>query len=36
LDYINYAQTGLYWLVYVVAFVALIWYLIKKAKEKEA
>ena len=36
LDYINYAQTGLYWLVYVVAIAAFIWYLIKKAKEKEA
>ena len=36
LDSINYAQTGLYWFVYVVAFAAFIWYLIKKAKEKEA
>ncbi len=36
LDSINYAQTGLYWMVYVVAFAALIWYLIKKMKEKRA
>jgi hypothetical protein len=36
LDTINYAQTGLYWFVYVVALVAMIWYLIKKAKEKKA
>ena len=32
LDSINYAQTGLYWLVYVVAFVAFVWYLFKKLK----
>ena len=36
LDSINYAQTGLYWFVYVVALLAMIWYLIKKAKEKSA
>lgn len=36
LDSINYAQTGLYWVVYAVAIVALIWYLIKKLKEKKA
>ena len=36
LDSINYAQTGLYWVVYAMAFAALIWYLIKKAKEKNA
>ena len=36
LDSINYAQTGLYWLVYAVALLAMIWYLIKKAKEKNA
>ena len=36
LDSVNYAQTGLYWLVYAVAFVALGWYLFKKAKEKKS
>ena len=36
LDSINYAQTGLYWFVYAVALLAMIWYLIKKAKEKRA
>ena len=36
LDSINYAQTGLYWLVYAVALLTMIWYLIKKAKEKSA
>ena len=36
LDSINYAQTGLYWFVYAVALLAMIWYLIKKAKEKSA
>ena len=35
LDSINYAQTVLYWLVYVVAFVAFGWYLFKKAKERK-
>ena len=35
LDSINYAQTGLYWFVYAVAFVAFVWYLFKKAKEKK-
>ncbi len=35
LDSINYAQTGLYWLVYAVAMVAFAWYLVKKAKEKK-
>ena len=34
LDSVNYAQTILYWLVYVVAFVAFVWYLFKKAKGK--
>ena len=34
LDSVNYAQTVLYWLVYAVAFVAFVWYLFKKAKEK--
>lgn len=33
LDSINYAQTGLYWFVYAVAFVAFGWYLFKKMKE---
>lgn len=32
LDEINWAQTGLYWLVYAVAFVAFAWYLFKKFK----
>ena len=32
LDSINYAQTGLYWLVYAVALVAFIWYVFKKLK----
>ena len=36
LDSINYAQTGLYWFVYAVALLAMILYLIKKAKEKSA
>ena len=36
LDSINYAQTGLYWVIYVVALIAFIWYLYKKAKEKKA
>ena len=36
LDSINYAQTGLYWFVYAVALLAMIWYLLKKAKEKSA
>ena len=35
LDSINYAQTGLYWLVYAVAFVAFVWYLIKRVKERK-
>lgn len=35
LDVVNYTQTVLYWFVYVVAFAALGWYLIKKLKEKE-
>ena len=35
LDSINYAQTGMYWLVYAVALIAFIWYLFKKAKEKK-
>ena len=36
LDTINYAQTGLYWLVYAVAFVAFVWYLIKRMKEQKS
>ena len=36
LDSINYAQTGLYWFVYIVALVAFVWYLFKKVKEKKA
>lgn len=36
LDVINYSQTILYWVVYAVAFVAFIWYLIKKAKERKS
>ena len=36
LDVINYPQTVLYWLVYAVAFVALIGYLFKKVKEKKS
>lgn len=35
LDGINYAQTGLYWMVYAGAIVAFGWYLFKKAKGKE-
>ena len=35
LDSVNYAQTILYWLVYVVAFVAFVCYLFKKAKDKK-
>ena len=35
LDTINYPQTVLYWLVYVVAFVAFGWYLFKKSKERK-
>ena len=35
LDFVNKSQTYLYWLVYIVAFAALIWYLFKKAKEKK-
>ena len=34
LDSVNYAQTILYWVVYIVAFIAFGWYLIKKAKGK--
>lgn len=36
LDSINMAQTWLYWLVYAVSIVAIIWYVIKKTKEKRA
>ena len=36
LDSINYAQTCLYWFVYIVACIAFIWYLIKKTKEKKS
>ena len=36
LDYINKSQTYLYRFVYLVAFAAMIWYLIKKATEKKA
>ena len=35
LDEINEAQTWLYRFVYAIAFLTLIWYLIKKAKEKK-
>ena len=35
LDFVNKSQTYLYWIVYIVAFAALIWYLFKKAKEKK-
>ena len=35
LDYVNKAQTYLYWFVYIVAFAAMLWYLFKKAKEKK-
>ena len=35
LDSINYAQTGLYWLVYAVALVAFIWYVFKKLKARK-
>ena len=34
LDFVNKAQTYLYWFVYIVAFAAMIWYLFKKAQEK--
>lgn len=36
LDQINWSQTILYWVIYAVAFVAFIWYLFKKAKEKKS
>ena len=36
LDFVNKAQTYLYWFVYIVALAAMIWYLFKKAKEKKA
>ena len=32
LDSVNWAQTGLYWLVYAVAVLAFVWYLFKKFK----
>lgn len=35
LDFVNKAQTYLYWFVYIVAFAALIWYLFKMAKAKK-
>ena len=35
LDYVNKAQTYLYWFVYIVAFAAIVWYLFKKTKEKK-
>ena len=35
LDFVNQAQTYLYWFVYVVAFAALAWYLFKMAREKK-
>ena len=35
LDYVNKAQTYLYWFVYIVAIAALIWYLFKKSQEKK-
>ena len=34
LDVVNKAQTYMYWFVYVVAFAALAWYLVKKRKEE--
>ena len=34
LDFINKPQTYLYWFVYIVAIAAMIWYLIKMAKDK--
>ena len=34
LDFVNKAQTYLYWFVYIVAFAAMIWYLFKKTQEK--
>ena len=36
LDSINMAQTILYWLVYAVSIVAIVWYIVKKVKEKRA
>jgi hypothetical protein len=35
LDFVNKAQTYLYWFVYVVAFAALIWFLFKMAKTQK-
>ena len=35
LDFVNKAQTYLYWFVYIVAFAAMIWYLFKMAKAKK-
>ena len=35
LDFVNQAQTYLYWFVYIVAFAALAWYLFKMAKAKK-
>ena len=35
LDFVNQAQTYLYWFVYVVAFAALAWYLFKTARAKK-
>ena len=35
LDFVNKAQTYLYWFVYIVAIAAMIWYLIKMAKAKK-
>ena len=35
LDSVNYAQTVLYWVVYAVAFIAFVWYLFKKWREKK-
>lgn len=35
LDFVNKAQTYLYWFVYIAAIAALIWHLFKKAKEKK-
>lgn len=34
LDEVNWAQTGLYWVVYAVAALAFVWYLWKKRKER--
>lgn len=35
LDEVNVAQTGLYWLVYLLAFATVIWYMVKKLRNRE-